>query len=86
MHAIIYDALVRGIITDDSRTVYRSVIDRLEQRGAEGVILGCTEIELLVCDDDSRLPLFPTTRLHVEAALDAALAEMGPSSSAGATR
>ena len=47
---------------------------RLVQAGAEGVILGCTEIELLITDTDSPVPIFPTTRLHVEAAVDASLA------------
>lgn len=73
VHAVIYDELVHGIIREESRAAYRAILGRLERQGAEGVILGCTEIELLVSDADSRLPLFPTTRLHVEAALDAAL-------------
>jgi aspartate racemase len=49
------------------------VITRLAGAGAEGVILGCTEIELLIAAEDSPIPVFPTTRLHVEAALDIAL-------------
>jgi aspartate racemase len=56
--------------------VYRRVIDRLVAAGAEGIILGCTEIELLIGADDSPVPVFPTTRLHVEAAVDASLAAM----------
>jgi len=51
------------------------VIGRLVAAGAEGIILGCTEIELLVDQTDSAVPVFPTTRLHVEAAVDAALAD-----------
>jgi aspartate racemase len=61
-------------MTATSRQVYQGVIARLARAGAEGVVLGCTEIELLVRPEDSPVPLFPTTRLHVEAALDQALA------------
>ena len=74
VHRIIYDELCLGIVSDESRAVYRSVIGRLVDAGAEGVILGCTEIELLVSAADSPVPLFPTTRLHVTAAVDFALA------------
>jgi len=73
VHRVIYDELVRGIVSDASRQAYREVIARLVADGAEGVILGCTEIELLVTQDDSPVPVFPTTRIHVEAAVDAAL-------------
>lgn len=75
VHRIIYDELVLGIVRDASREVYRGVMRRLVDRGAAGIVLGCTEIELLVGAADSPVPLFPTTRLHVEAAVDAALAE-----------
>ena len=68
VHRVIYDELCRGVISDDSRRQYRDVIDRLVARGAEGVILGCTEIELLISAGDVTVPLFPTTRLHAEAA------------------
>jgi aspartate racemase len=51
-----------------------AVIDRLHRRGAEGIVAGCTEIELLVRPGDTELPYFPTTRLHALAAVDAALA------------
>jgi aspartate racemase len=74
VHRIIFDELVLGIVTEQSRDVYRGVIDRLVAAGAEGVILGCTEIELLVRAEDSPVPVFPTTRLHIEAAVDVALA------------
>jgi aspartate racemase len=57
-----------------SRQTYREVVERLVARGAEGVVLGCTEIELLIGPDDVDVPVFPTTALHVEAAVDAALA------------
>ena len=72
MHKVIYDELCLGIVTEESRQAYREVIGRLVAAGAEGVILGCTEIELLVDASDAAVPLFPTTRLHVEAAVAAA--------------
>ncbi|MCW2549096.1 MAG: aspartate/glutamate racemase, partial [Mycobacterium sp.] len=65
---------VLGEIRDESRQTYRQVIERLVEAGAEGVVLGCTEIELLIGPGDSPVPVFPTTRIHVEAGLDAALA------------
>jgi aspartate racemase len=74
VHRIIYDELCLGVVRDSSRQVYRDVIARLVAAGAEGVILGCTEIELLVGEHDSPVPAYPTTRLHVEAAVDASLA------------
>ncbi|MGF6887018.1 aspartate racemase [Nocardia sp. GAS34] len=73
VHRVIYDELCQGIIRPESRAAYRRVIDELVSRGAEGVILGCTEIELLIRPDDSTVPVFPTTRLHAEAAVAAAL-------------
>lgn len=73
VHRIIYDELCVGQVTDPSREAYRGVIGRLIDAGAEGIILGCTEIELLVGQDDSAVPVFPTTRLHVEAAIAAAV-------------
>ncbi len=73
VHRIIYHELCLGIVREQSRQTYRDVIERLVQSGAEGIILGCTEIELLISQGDSRVPVFPTTRLHVEAAVDAAI-------------
>ncbi len=73
VHRVIYDELVHGVVRDESRADYARVIDGLVADGAEGVILGCTEIELLVGPEDSPVPVFPTTRLHVEAAIDWAL-------------
>lgn len=70
---IIFSELVQGVITDESRSAYRSVIDRLQDAGAEGIIAGCTEIELLVTENDVGLPYFPTTRLHAVAAVEEAL-------------
>ena len=81
IHRIIYDELCLGVILEESRQVYRDVIMRLVQSGAEGVVLGCTEIELLISDTDSSVPVFPTTRpttrLHVEAAVAASLTTRG---------
>jgi aspartate racemase len=73
VHRVIYDELCRGVIREESRRRYRQVIDRLVAAGAQGIILGCTEIELLIGPADSPVPVFPTTRLHVEAAVTAAL-------------
>lgn len=74
VHDIIYDELVVGVVKDDSRRRYQQVIDALAQRGAQGVILGCTEITMLIKPDDSPLPVFDTTYLHAVAAVDWALA------------
>ncbi len=74
VHRIIYDELCRGVIRDASRGAVRQIIARLARSGAEGVILGCTEIELLITATDSPIPVFPTTRLHVETAVEASLA------------
>ena len=75
VHRIIYDELCLGLVRESSRAAYRAVINRLVDAGAEGVILGCTEIELLIGPSDSPVRVFPTTRLHVEAAVAAALEE-----------
>jgi aspartate racemase len=72
VHDIIYSELTTGLIRDASRIEYLAIIERLWARGAEGVILGCTEIPLLVKPGDASLPLFDTTALHAEAAVDAA--------------
>jgi aspartate racemase len=77
VHRIIYDELVRGIITQPSRATYRAIMQRLADQGAEAIILGCTEIMLLVIQADSPVPLFDTTTLHALAAVDAALAQGG---------
>jgi aspartate racemase len=69
VHRIIYEELVQGRILDASRDAYRAVIQRLVARGAEAVILGCTEIMLLVQPEDSPVPLYDTTLLHAEAAV-----------------
>jgi aspartate racemase len=72
VHRVIYDELCRGQVLDSSRDAVSAVIGRLADAGAQGVILGCTEIELLISQADSQIPTFPTTRLHVEAAIQAA--------------
>ena len=66
--------LCLGALNEESRQVYRDVISRLVEAGAEGVVLGCTEIELLIDANDSPVTVFPTTRVHVEAAVEASLA------------
>ncbi|HSP02508.1 MAG TPA: aspartate/glutamate racemase family protein [Acidimicrobiales bacterium] len=74
VHDVIFGELVRGVVREESRRSYLDVIERLTAAGAEGVIAGCTEIELLVAADEVAVPWFPTTRLHAQAAVDAALA------------
>lgn len=75
VHRIIYDELCLGAINEESRAEYRRIMARLVARGAAGIILGCTEIGLLVGADDASVPLFDTTRLHAEAAVDLALGD-----------
>jgi len=74
VHRVIFEELCLGKVTDASRRGYTKVIDRLMGRGAEAVILGCTEIALLVGPADSRVPLFDTTKLHALKAVEWALA------------
>ena len=74
INQIIYGELVHGKVLDSSRATVVRLIDELWDQGAQGVILGCTELELLVKQADAELPVFPCTTLHVEAALDRALA------------
>lgn len=74
VHRIIYDELVLGVVRDDSRGAYRDVIDRLIAAGADSVILGCTEITMLIGAEDSAVPVFDTTALHAQAAVTHALA------------
>ncbi|PRF98975.1 aspartate racemase [Burkholderia ambifaria] len=70
VHRIIYDELCHGVIDAASRATYVAIIDQLAQRGAQAVILGCTEITLLIGADDSPLPVFDTTALHAKAAVE----------------
>lgn len=74
VHRVIYEELVRGVVSEHSRAEYVRIIERLVDRGAHGIVLGCTEIELLVEAQHVTVPLFPTTRLHAEAAVEWALA------------
>ncbi len=72
-HRIIYDELCRGQIRAESRAAYEAIAGRLAARGADGLILGCTEVGLLLSEANSPLPVFDTTLIHCDAALDAAL-------------
>ena len=67
---IIYNELTRGIISPVSKVIYQDVIAGLAQQGAQGVILGCTEITMLINEKDVNIPIFDTTRIHVDKALD----------------
>lgn len=70
VHQIIYDELCHGVVRDESRVIYQRIINGLRQSGAQAVILGCTEIALLIKPEDSALPVFDTTELHALAAVD----------------
>jgi aspartate racemase len=74
VHDVIYDELCVGTIDDNSRDEYRRIMAGLAGRGAEGILLGCTEIDLLVGPTDATVPVFDTTRLHAERAVELALA------------
>jgi len=73
VHDVIYDELVLGIVKEESRKQYQDVISRLAAQGAQGVILGCTEIGLLIKPEHSPIPTYDTTELHAVAAVDWAL-------------
>jgi aspartate racemase len=73
VHRVIYDELVLGEIKSESRKQYKQIIKKLIAAGAQGIILGCTEIGLLVKDEDSRVPLFDTTYIHAVSAVERAL-------------
>jgi aspartate racemase len=73
VHRIIYEELCLGIVRPESRSAYRGVIERLASQGAQAIILGCTEISLLVDQQDSRVPLFDTAAIHARMAAEAAL-------------
>jgi aspartate racemase len=76
VHRVIYEELVLGRINPASRAEYQHIIETLVEAGAQGIILGCTEIGLLVKDEDSRAPLFDTTRIHAVKAVEVALTEV----------
>jgi aspartate racemase len=73
VHRVIMDELARGIVTAESRDAYWRVINDLARKGAQGIILGCTEIPLLVQEEPGSIPLFDTTAIHARAAVDFAL-------------
>jgi len=73
VHQIIYDELCVGEIRQASRERYKDIMDNLVRRGAQGIILGCTEIGLLVGQEDASVPVFDTTKIHAEAAVEFAL-------------
>ena len=73
IHRVIYDELCLGMVKNDSREGYKKIMQSLVEQGAQGIILGCTEIELLVKQEDSSVPLFPTTHIHAVAAMEYAL-------------
>ena len=73
VHCVIYEQLVVGIVEQESRNHYRRIMQALADAGAQGIILGCTEIGLLVTQSDSPVPLFDTTTIHAEAAVEFAI-------------
>ncbi len=73
VHRVIYDELVRGLIRPDSKAAYQRIIAELVAGGAQGIVLGCTEIPLLVKAEDAPVPLFDSTTIHAEAAVELAL-------------
>jgi aspartate racemase len=73
VHQVIYQELISGVIKDESREKFKSIIDNLALRGAEGVILGCTEIPLLIKNNDSKIPVFDTSMVHAKKAVKMAL-------------
>lgn len=75
IHRIIYDELCHGIVKDESREIYRAIISGLIEEGAQGVILGCTEITMLIGPKDAACPVFDTTQIHIEAAANFIFAE-----------
>jgi aspartate racemase len=75
VHDIIYEELCQSRIEDTSRRVCLEIIGELTEGGAEGIILGCTELPLLISPGDVAVPVFDTTRLHAEAAVEMSLTE-----------
>jgi aspartate racemase len=73
VHRVIYEELCIGVVRDESRAAYRRVMKSLADDGAQAILLGCTEIDLLVGPEDAEVPLFDTTRLHARKAVDLAL-------------
>ncbi len=83
VHRVIFEELIRGVLLPSSRDAYVRTIAGLADRGAEAVILGCTEIELLITDKDTEIPLLPSARLHAEAAAEFALNAPRPHDATG---
>jgi len=75
VHRVIYEELCRGVVRPESKAAYGRVIARLREAGADSVILGCTEITMLIGPDDVDVPVFDTTRIHAESAMDFALTQ-----------
>ncbi len=73
IHQVIYQELISGILKNESKEKFKAIIENLKEKGAEGVILGCTEIPLLIKTEDSSLPIFNTTELHAKKAVQFAL-------------
>jgi len=73
VHRIIYEELCLGVVLPESRSAYRRIMEGLASQGAEAIILGCTEISLLVSQQDTNVPLFDTTAIHARAAAERAL-------------
>ncbi len=77
VHRVIYDELCCGTISNDSRKAFTHVVEDLAEKGAQGVVLGCTEISLLIGRQDTSIPLFDTTAIHADAAVQFALSSSG---------
>jgi aspartate racemase len=75
VNRVIYDELCLGVFSESSRATFVEIIEKLADNGAEGVVLGCTEIELLVRPEDTAVPVFPSTAVHVRAAIEAAMVD-----------
>ncbi|WP_441002966.1 aspartate/glutamate racemase family protein [Pseudocolwellia agarivorans] len=75
VHNVIYDELCRGVINPDSKELYLTIVKNLFEQGAQAVILGCTEIALLINQNDTSVPLYDTTEIHAEAAVNLALSD-----------
>jgi aspartate racemase len=86
VHEVIYRELCVGVTVESSRREYRRIMRRLVERGAECILFGCTEIELLVGPQDSPVPVFDTTRLHAQKAVAVALDEPAVTSTGIARR
>lgn len=76
LNTIIYDELVKGIFTDHAKQICIRIIEKLEMQGAEGVILGCTELPLIISDSDVNIPSFNTTKIHAQVAVDMAMKDV----------